>query len=666
MKSVDNSSPLMRAVGSKESFIKRINEKYQPKIDDVKSRHESAGEQAIALQTLGSLTRNYTKAAGALQDPVRNPFDKKMATVTTTDTGKPGKYVSVVANAQAVKGSHDVKVERIAKASTLRLTETINYDPTQDGGGHAFDTQVGENPLTWAGRLVFAINGAAPLTVSVSLTDTGDDVIRKINYKFSDANVKVQASLLKVAGAGGGGGTAHILLNHQEMGSNELQSNFDYDYTDLFGVFVPVDNNAATTSTMQVTTGNTAIIHVDGVQLEQASNVFDGNIQGVTITALAANTVDVLGTPVNQQKVNIVPDSNQETSVIQEIDNFAKAYNALRVFVAKMTEKTSSTDYADTAVLHNSSEIRQASYLLDSVFTNGSVVGGGKYNSLADIGIGLVPARKIDEAPSGTEVLDVVDNTKFLNALTNNYDDFTALFRGNLKTITHSPRGSTLNLSYMTDLIDRDLLNRPMTVSLQPGGTPGDVIQPMIPKLDENGVAVVDALGAPVMVGSKGVTVNFPAITDPVLLDPLTGLLKVISPAVTILGTYKRNGADTYGYISFEGTPLEGLRLQWDAVNVTMGAPETFIVKLTQGLSDVAHFRSSALMSTDGNNGTILLASKQMQNKVKRLSVEQTKMEDTIKKELDKIEQQFARIEQMSSLNDIFMDAISDILNPAN
>ena len=44
-----------------------------------------------------------------------------------------------------------------------------------------------------------------------------------------------------------------------------------------------------------------------------------------------------------------------------------------------------------TAVLHNSSAIRQARFLLDSVF-DPSINSGGKYKLLSDLGIGLAPA----------------------------------------------------------------------------------------------------------------------------------------------------------------------------------------------------------------------------------------------------------------------------------
>ena len=289
------------------------------------------------------------------------------------------------------------------------------------------------------------------------------------------------------------------------------------------------------------------------------------------------------------------------------------------------------------------------------------------------MGIGLAPAADIDDAPCGTDILTSIDPTALDNALNNHFDDFTALFRGGLKVTTNSKRGSTLNLSYFKNKLDSDVFKKPMTIKIWPGAGPGDVIQKKVDKLDEYGNKIIDPENPNnyIKVDAHGVEVSIPGITN----KNLNNLGEPIN--TPILGTYTRNGNETYGYISFEGTELEGLRLQWDALNVSSdpstisvdnprGEPETFIIELTQGLADVVYFKSNDLMSEDGTRGTILTGSELMHSKVKKLSIEKTKLEDTLETKLDEIEMQFAKIEQMSILNDIFLDAISDIINPSN
>ena len=749
-------SALMRLQNNKEPLIKRLNKDYAPRIEDAVTRSELAGEQYVALGTLGGLVRNLTKAALAIQNPVINPFDKKMANITTTDTSRPNNYISVETTPKASKMSFDVRVNAVATASKMIIGKggTLNIRSV----GNMFN-----------GELTVGVDGVNSV-VKLNGGESLQQIIDSINNKFADNGVKASAISLKIDGANDNDNDKYnIVISSQELGEKVLTFNWNPTgkFNPFTGLIQPHSGNYLL-ETLNIT-GTKADITVDGRQIApQDSNVFKDIMTGVTINALTPNIGGLGGDVTKTQTVNIGPDTTK-TGVFEDINKFFIAYNKLKVFVAKMTEKTSEKDYADTAVLHNTSEIRQASYLLDSVFSNGSIISNGKYKSLVEVGIGLAPAADIDDAPCGTDILTTIDSTALDNALNNHFDDFTALFRGGLKVTTNSKRGSTLNLSYFKNKLDSDIFKKPMTVKIWPGAAPGDVIQKKVDKLDEYGNKIIDLknpnnfvkidkldlagnkiidpdnpdnfvkvdlldvhgnkipdpynqgsflkidavypyphipggdvnnkvidpdtphnfvkedkldeygnkiidLKNPnnyIKVEAYGVEVSIPGITD----KNLNNLGKPIN--VPILGTYTRKDNETYGYISFEGTELEGLRLQWDALNVSSnlstvsvenprGEPETFTIELTQGLADVVYFKSNDLMSEDGTRGTILTGSELMHSKVKKLSIEKTKLEDTLETKLDEIEMQFAKIEQMSILNDIFLDAISDIINPSN
>ena len=253
----------------------------------------------------------------------------------------------------------------------------------------------------------------------------------------------------------------------------------------------------------------------------------------------------------------------------------------------------------------------------------------------------------------------MVSSTDLSNALNNHYDDVISLFRGGLKVTANSPRGSTLDLSFMTDLLDTNLFGKPMTVTLTPGAGAGDVIQDQVQKRDDNGQlvfnppAILGGPPVPVMVDANGVKVSIPGITD------------IGGPDVPILGTYTRKGADTYGYIDFKGTQLEGLRLVWDSMGVTAAPDETFTIELSKGLADTAYFRSSDLASEDGLTGTIYLGSQLVQQKAKDLDAEEKKLEAALEEKLEKIEQEFDQIAQLAIMHEIFADAINSIINPS-
>ena len=635
---------LERLQNYKEPTIKRVTKAQQTKIDAVTLKHEGAVEQSTALGTLSGLVRSFTGAAAVLQRPYDSPFDKKSATLTTTDVGIAQKYISVTSGKYTPKMNFDVRVEQIAQASTLLMNAAvIPYNPAQDTAG----AMNGGGPANLDGTFTFDVEGVL-VNINVVGADSIKDIIRKVNNEFSTQNVNARASFVKLVRGG-----AHIQITHQELGNKQIQSSFT-DADLLVGVVPQYTADSAVLGT----SGQNAIIHINGVQLEQNNNIFDGatvGIEGVTIKALAPNTVG----PANKQTVTIAPDTTND-GVVKDIAKFVRAYNDLKIFVAKMTEKISDKEYAPTAVLHNSSAIRQARFLLDSVF-DPSINSGGKYKLLSDVGIGLAPAEKDEEAPVGTTLLSTVDEAALRNALETNYEDFTALFVGKLTVTANAAGGSKLDLSSMTESLDPKFYNTPMRVKINPGAAAGQVAPfPPVPALDNNGAPIIDNINGvltPRMI-SWDVEVEIDGITNPNPLLP--------NNHTPIRGHYTRNGTDTFGYIDFKDTDLKGLRLQWDAVNVVVGAPEVFTVNLSQGLSDLAYFRSNDLMSEDGNRGTLILTSKEIQQKVKDLSAEQTKLETILEKELDKIEQQFAKIEQMSILNDIFLDAISDLLNPTN
>jgi flagellar capping protein FliD len=632
---------LERPQNYKEPTIKRVTKAQQTKIDAVTLKHENAVEQSTALGTLSDLVSNFTAAAAVLHRPYDSPFDKKIATLTPTVVagyvGKPEQYISVNASTFAPKTAFNVEVTSIAKASKLTLPVGINYNPAVQGGGGA----------GFVGRLTFSVDGGPNVVVTPqNVLTSGQQIVRDINSAFATAGIKVQANLVV-----DGQGQADIQISHQENGPKLL--NCDYSTFDWLAWNVISSSNSGMPALG--TTGSVATIVIDGLApINSDTNVFKDVIPGITITALAANTAG------QKQTATIVPDISNENGVIKDLDNFVTAYNDLTIFVAKMTEKASDKEYASTAVLHNSQAINQARFLLNSVF-DPSINSGGKYKLLSDIGIGLKVAEKSDNAPARTKLLGKTDETKLRDALTNNYEDFTALFVGKLKVTTNAARGSKLDLSMMTEPLESKFYNTPMRVKINPGAAAGQVA-PFPP------VQAVDDLGNPIFDPDPA---GGPAIPRMISWDvevEINGITNLANPLVhtPIRGHYTRNGTDTFGYIDFKDTDLKGLRLQWDAVNVVVGAPEVFTVNLSQGLSDLAYFRSNDLMSEDGNRGTLILTSKEIQQKVKDLSAEQTKLETILEKELDKIEQQFAKIEQMSILNDIFLDAISDLLNPTN
>jgi len=600
-----NSSDFDKIQNNKRSAIDRITKKIQPRIDKVTLKHEEAIEQSSALDTLSKLVGNFTGAAAVLQKPYDSPFENKNATLTTTDLGLPEKYVSVIPGKYTPKMTFDLRVEQVATASKLLIDCKINSDKAVDSNG----------------SLDFEINGSN-VTINFTSEETGQDIVKKINSEFEKEGVKARANLLKL-----GNDTANIQVTHQELGEKSMKCAFVKDKSLQFGPVIEYDG----------TGGTSAKIVIDGTELvNKNSNIFDGKtigFEGVTIKALAPNT-PAGDAPTTKQTVTIAPDTTNDGVMMKSISKFARAYNDLKIFVAKMTEKSSDKEYAQTAILHNSSAIRQAQALLGSVF-DPNINNGGKYKSLSDVGVGLVPADKDEAAPIGTTLLQTVDEAALRNALENNYEDFTALFRGALKvTENRTNQGSKLSLSLMSKSLDSKFYNQDMTVKINPGANPGEIVQFTDP--DDGSQYDVEA-----NFGGKIIKGNYKQVDS-------------------------KDGNNNAGYIDFNGTPLEGLRLYWNAVkanNETNSDPEVFTVNLSQGLADITYFRSNDLMGEDGK-GSLEFISTESQSKVKSFSKKKTELETILARDLEKIEQAYSKVEEMSLLNDIILEGIKGLLNP--
>jgi hypothetical protein len=296
----------------------------------------------------------------------------------------------------------DVRVKAIATASKMII-----------GKGGATNIRPLNN--VFKGEFTIGVDGVNSV-VKLNGGESLQQIIDSINNKFADNGVKANAVPLKIDGVNDTKYDEYnIVISNQELGKKEITFNWTSFGISYFSDLPYEFNNFTSSRTL----GTEADITIDGRQIEkQDSNVFKDIMPGVTIKALAPN---IGGDVTKTQTVNIGPDTTK-TGVFKDINEFFIAYNKLKVFVAKMTEKASEKDYADTAVLHNTSEIRQASYLLDSVFSNdGSIIGNGKYKSLIEVGIGLAPAADIDDAPCGTDILTTIDATALENALNNHF-----------------------------------------------------------------------------------------------------------------------------------------------------------------------------------------------------------------------------------------------------
>lgn len=589
---VKSQSPVLQILGDQETYLKKVTEQYSKRLELQKESIEQNNAKFEALVTLKNLVQNYTRAASSLSDPVSNPFLNKDTVITTSENiGTGNNYIEVMAQAKASTGSFDVRVEQVAKASRMVLSTPpwFSYDSAQPGGGE----------VRLGGTLKITV-GDQDKIIALSETDDFAAIISKINEAFKTDNIKAEAIPIISRNR------AYIEIRALESGATNLNATWDQPEGGDHGFFNPAP---------QITIGNGAIIRVNGIEIRQNSNIFEEVMPGITIKALAPNNQ---ADATKAQTVTVVHDKDK---TIGELAKFASAYNELSKFVAKMTEKSSDSEYAKTAVLWDTEEIRQAKNLLDA-FGSGTTA-SGKYTSLEQIGLGITVSSDSSMSP-GTKIFETRDPLKLGDAINNYFDDFTKLFRGGA-TITRAigNQGSTLAYSTSFKLLSDRVLNRDINFSITLGLVAGTVDQVNVTIPEQNGEA-----------------------------------------AINTTGIYRVQGGS--GFITFaDDSPLAGLSLSYDPKNLA-GVTENFTVNLHQGLADIAYFKSSDLVSSNGLSGRVLGAISQKGEAAKKLVQEQERIEAQIASKKQQVSESFSRISTMEYLNQFLADAIMDFLNPQN
>jgi flagellar hook-associated protein 2 len=343
--------------------------------------------QATTVQTKISTYGQIQSLVSTLSDTVGN-----LASVTGWNAMNAASSNSNAVSASAIGGtqptSFSVEVQTLAKAQNTASAAILPVGGPIGAG--TLSLAIGK----WSGApATFAIGSAAAVDIAISATDTVSDVASKIN----GANAGVNASVLSDATG------ERLLLRSKATGVNagfqlSVSSDADGLPADAAGLSRLVTGNTMTQATDAAAT-------VNGIAVSSATNTFDKTIAGVTFTASQITTAPV--------DISI---SQDNSSILSNVNDFVKAYNALNDVLNDATKydaatKTAGLFQGDSSTLGMQSALHAAVQAV----TTGSKV----FHRLADVGITQLRGGDL-----------TVDGTK-LNAAMANRDEMKALFRNN-------------------------------------------------------------------------------------------------------------------------------------------------------------------------------------------------------------------------------------------
>lgn len=297
----------------------------------------------------------------------------------------------------AAAGTFNIQVDQLAKAQTSMIAGV-------GGAALAKDQAMGAE-----GSMQIKV-GDKDFNIDVSSTDT----LTKIAVKVNEAGVGIQATVITNVD-----GSERLMLRSKETGTSNA-----------FEVTTSFANLEASTPQ----DAENAVVKLNGVQVESASNTFDSTIPGMSFTVTEKTTQPAL--------LTVKPDTE---SMKKNIQTFVDAYNALNELLSKSTKgvmgldgKVDETAAADgSGVLQGDSStvsLQNALRMLTSGFSGSK----GAFTRLSDIGIQMLEGGKLS-----------VDDTKLTKGLTN-VDALKGLF-ANKADSSGDGGGIAVNFKNFTD-----------------------------------------------------------------------------------------------------------------------------------------------------------------------------------------------------------------------
>lgn len=341
-----------------------IDAEQEPVEERLDTKEELYEAQISAYGSLKSSMYAFQTSVGKL-DTI-STFNAKQVSSSNED------LITATATSIAENGTYDIEVSQRAKGHSL---STGTFSSTTDAigtGSLTFKfgtTDYDEDPVdSYNG---FTQNADAA-TISIDIS-SGDNSLSGIRDKINDADMGVQASIIKV------GADQYKLVMTSDTGEDmSMQITVDDDDsgdTDTSGLSQLAFNENATNLT-QVQAGQNSEISINGLDVSSSSNQIVGAISGVTLDVVNSNPGE-----------NIRLEISQDASGVKElITDFVDKYNEMIYTISKYNEYDQETNSAGE--LFGESLLRSMESEIRSVISSsieGIAIGG--FSSLSNIGI---------------------------------------------------------------------------------------------------------------------------------------------------------------------------------------------------------------------------------------------------------------------------------------
>jgi len=281
-------------------------------------------QEGAKIQSKLSVYGKVQSYVSALGDAAKALADKTTWGRTTASSGDEKVFTATTATG-ATAGSYSVQVNALAAGQTLASTSFASK--TTAVGAGTLSIELGQWSTDQSSFT--AKTGATKVDVTISATDTLEDVRSKIN----EANAGVTASIVTDAT-----GSKLVMRSTTTGAENAFRVTVaDSDGADddagLSRLSYDPSNGIGQMSRTQSASNAEAV--VDGITVSSATNKVEGAIEGVTFQLVGKSTSTV--------DLTI---SNDATAMQADVEAFVKAYNDLATYLANQTKYDSASKTA--------------------------------------------------------------------------------------------------------------------------------------------------------------------------------------------------------------------------------------------------------------------------------------------------------------------------------
>lgn len=450
------------------------------------------------------------------------------------------------------------------------------------------------------------LNGALTLTlgtdarnITITNADSAKAIIDKINNTFQKNNDNFEALLIKDPSTN----KVFIEIKGKDGEAKSIAQAWTND---------AIAPGAKSVAPLSTTASQKARVNVDGVAIESDSNELKGILPGVTLQLKKENNNP--GAGFRSQTVNISEDPNKFVTSLSDV---VEGYNKLALFIAEQDQELEVDIEDDSNItkfppLHNSEELRTAKAALER-FSNAYF---GK--SLETFGIGLSPAQGEND-PAGAMTLQVKNPVLYNNSL-KDISSLRQFFTNNSKVVADPTNaGATLMFTNLSKPLNANAHNKDFAVNVT---------------IDEHSKVT-------------GATVSFDG------------------GVTTIPATIKESAGFTY--FSFPASSnLDGVELAVKT-NGVVSAPggtitEKYTVNLTNGVANMALYKSEDVISEDGTRGILVKSSEEASKRLKSQMDELKKIEQEVSKSTKEAEAILMQVTMMDTMASMMDDMIQNML----